>query len=101
MYTSVSIALLTFLGILAFQLAHVTGIAQYLRRKCATIVIRDTHHSEAEVEPLDIGFLPDRLVNPQEYEPPLHTTHGHNTTERTEREEAGGRLTPVYTYGSI
>ena len=34
-YTSVSIALATFIGILGFQLGNVTGITQYLKRKCA------------------------------------------------------------------
>ena len=36
-YTSVSIAFATFIGILAFQLANVTGITQYPKRKCKAI----------------------------------------------------------------
>ena len=35
-YTSVSIAFATFIGILGYQLANVTGITQYLKRKCAS-----------------------------------------------------------------
>ena len=58
-YTSVSIALGTFISILAFQLANMTGITQYLKRKCATVPIRN--QAEAEVEPLDNDLLPDRL----------------------------------------
>ena len=36
-YTSVSVALVTFIGIFVFQLANVTGITQYLKRKCTAI----------------------------------------------------------------
>ena len=101
-YTSASIALATFTGILAIQLANVTGIAQYLQRKC--VAIRRLHHVEANVESSDIDTLPDRLVNPGEYEPLLDTPEEHMTAEQTEEKEmvneAQGRLTPVYTYGS-
>ena len=98
-YTSVSVALGTFIGILAFQLANMTGITQYLKRKCAAVPIRP--QAEAEVEPLDNDLLPDRLINPAEYEPPFHTPHA--TAEPTEgANEAQRRLiTPVYTYGSM
>ena len=61
-YTSVSIAFATFIGILTFQLAKVTGISQYLKKKCTAVAIRNVH---PEVEPADIDFLPDRLVNPE------------------------------------
>ena len=50
-YTSVSIAFATFIVILAFHLANVTGITQYLERKCAVVAIRN--QAKAEVEPLD------------------------------------------------
>ena len=98
-YTSVSIALITFIGILVFQLANVTGIAQYL--KCKAVTIRN--QAEAEVEPLDNNSLPDRLINPEGYEPPFHTPQGHIAAEPTEgANEVQKRLiTPVYTYGSI
>ena len=39
------------------------------------------NQAEAEVEPSDIDFLPDRLINPGEYEPPFHT---HDTAGPTE-----------------
>ena len=103
-YTSVSIALATFIGILVFQLANVTGITQYLKRRCTALklAIRNQAAAEAEVEPLDNDLLPDRLINPQEYEPPFHTQQGHATAELTGANEAQRRLlTPVYTYGSI
>ena len=66
-YTSVSIAFAMFIGNLVFQVAKVTGIAQYLRMKCAAA--RVAHDAEVEVEPQDIGSLPEWLVNPGEYEP--------------------------------
>ena len=37
-YASVSIALVTFIGIFVYQLASVTGIVQYLRMKCAAAI---------------------------------------------------------------
>ena len=103
-YTSVSIALATFIGILVFQLANVTGITQYLKRKCTALklAIRNQAAAEAEVEPLVNDLLPDRLINPEEYERPFHTQQGHTTAELTGANEAQRRLlTPVYTYGSI
>ena len=100
-YTSVSIALATFTGILTVQLANVTGISQYLERKC--VAIRRVRHIQAEMQSSDIDTLPDRLVNPGEYEPLLDTPEEHKTAEQTEEKEvvneAQGRLTPVYTYG--
>ena len=53
----------------------------------------------------DNGSLPDRLINPGEYEQVLPTTQEHSTAEPTEDkepvDEEPRRLTPVYTYGSI
>ena len=101
-YTSISIAFATFIGILAFQLAKVTGIAQYLKNKCAAVAIRNAHQAEADIQPPDIGSLPDRLINPEEYEAPFHTPQGHAIAESPELvNEAQRRLIPVYTYGSI
>ena len=96
-YTSISIAFVTFIGIVVFQLSNVTGIAQYLKRKC--IVVSNRNQVEAgEEEPFDVDSLPDRLINPQHYEPPFHTSKGRPTAEPT---EAQRRLIPAYTYGSI
>ena len=99
-YTSVSIAYATFIGILAFQLANVTGITQYLIRKCTIVPIRN--QPEAEVESLDNGSLPDRLINPAEYEPPFNTTQEQTIPEPTEGvNETQRGLMYLYTYGSI
>ena len=67
-YTSASIAFATFVCIVAFQLAHVTGIIQYLNRKCQTLknAIRNLHSDAALRSPTD--SLPDQLINPWEYE---------------------------------
>ena len=59
--TSVFIAFVTFIGILGFQLVKVTGIAQWLKRRCAAVANSPT------------DSLPDRLINPGNYEPLLHT----------------------------
>ena len=78
-YTSVSIALTTFMGILAFQLANMTGITQYLKRKCTTLKVAIRNLQKAEAEPSSpTGSLPDWVNNPEEYElschPPQHAT---------------------------
>ena len=67
---------------------------------------RPTSEAEAEVETeSDTGFLPDRLINPGEYEPVLPTTEEHTAAELTEDKEPINeeprRLTPVYTYRFI
>ena len=53
----------------------------------------------------DTDSLPDRLINPGEYEPVLPTTEEYSTAEPTEDkepvDEETRRLTLVYTYGSI
>ena len=49
--------------------------------------------------------LPDRLINPGEYEPLLPTTEEHTAAELTVNKEAVNeeprRLIPVYTYSSF
>ena len=67
---------------------------------------RHTREAEADVEAeSDTGSLPDRLINPGEYEPVLPTTEEHSAAELTEDKETVSeeprRLIPVYTYGSI
>ena len=58
------------------------------------------HQSES-----DTGSLPDRLINPGEYEPLQPTTKEHIAAEHTEDNESvneeARRLISVYTYGSI
>ena len=99
---SVSIALATFIGILAFQLASVSGITRCLKRKCAAVPIRSLQ-ADVYVEPLDNDFLPDRLINPEEYEQLSYTPQRQVTAEPTEGANEVQRrpITPVYTYGSI
>ena len=91
-YTSVSIAFTTSVCILAFQLANVTGITQYLNRKCA---VQNPQGAESELRS-PTGSLPDRLINPEEYKPPFHTPQEHTAAEPTEGANEGQRmLTPV------
>ena len=101
-YTSVSIAFATFVGIFVFQLANVTGIAQYLKRKCTVfkICIIQIRDGEREMES-DTDSLPDRLINPGEYEPVLQTTQENTAAEATgsDDEEPRKRIS-VYTYSS-
>ena len=67
---------------------------------------KPTSEAEADVEgESDTGSLPDRQINPEEYEPVLPTTEEHTAAELTENQEPDNeklrRLIPVYTYGSI
>ena len=98
-YTFVSIALATFMGILVFQLASVMGIIHYLKRKCTAMTKAIRSLAETDVTSLPGSPVPDRLINPEDYEPPFSTPQGHTTAETTEG--AQRRLIPVYTYGSI
>ena len=104
-YTSVSIAFAIFVAILAFQLVKMTGMTQYLQRKCTAIAVRYVHQAEDELEPLNADNMPDRLVNPGEYEPPLNTPPRSATAEPTDENElvngAQRRLIPVYTCDSF
>ena len=92
-----------------YMLAKKVGIAQYLQVKYETLTAcmqmkGHTDEAEADMEAmLDTGSLPDRLINPGEYEPVLLTTEEHTTTEIEEDavHDNPRRLTPVYTYGSF
>ena len=93
------------------KLANKIGITQCLKRRYKTLKrcvqdTRPTSEAEADVEAeSDTGSLPDRLINPGEYEPVLPTTEEHTAAELTEDKELDNeeprRLIPVYTYGSI
>ena len=101
--------------ILIFYICHKVakkiGITQCLKRKHKTLkrcvqTTRPNSEAETDVESeADTDSLPDRLINPGEYEPLLPTTEEHTTAEHTENKEPNNeeprRLTPVYTYGSI
>ena len=93
------------------KLAKKIGITQCLKRRYNNLKrcmhsTRPTREAEADVEAeSDTGSLPDRLINPEEYEPVLPTTEEHTAAEHTEDKETVNEdsrwLTPVYTYGSI
>ena len=108
-YISVTIALVTFIGILVFQLADVTGITQCLKKKYTdmkgyTMANRHSSQAEAEVESeCDTDSLPDRLINPNKYEQLSHTAQEHRVAEPIEavNEERRSLIPHVYTYGSI
>ena len=98
-YTSVSIALATFMGILVFQLASVMGIIHYLKRKCIALTKEIRNQAETDVTSSPGSPVPDRLINPEDYEPPFSAPQGHTTAEQTVG--AQRRPIPAYTYGSI
>ena len=56
-YTSVSIAFTTFIGIFVVHIANMTGITQYLKRKCTAAAIRN--QAELDEDSQDDGSLPD------------------------------------------
>ena len=91
-----------------YRLTKKAGITQCLKRKYKTLrgCILAITHTSADVEAeSDTSSLPDRLINPGEYEPLLPTTEGNTAAESTESKEPVNkdprRLTPVYTYRSI
>ena len=101
-YTSVSIVFATFTCILGFQLAKVSGITQWLNRKFPSLkkTIQNPQEAESELRsPTD--SLPDRLINPDDYEPPFHTPQAHAEPTEGTNETQRRLITPVYTYGSI
>ena len=90
------------------ELAKKAGITEYLRRKYKLLkrcvqATRCTRYTEVETES-DTSCLPDRLVNPEDYEPVV-STKKHAAAEFTENkvlvDEETQLITPVYTYGSI
>ena len=87
------------------KLAKKIGITQCLKRMYKTCIQTTRPPSEAEVDveaESDTDSLPDRLINPGEYEPVIPTTEEHSTAEDKEQvDEEPRRLIPVYTYGSI
>ena len=91
------------------KLAKKSGIIQCLKRKYDNLrgCTRCTNQAETDVE-AGTGSLPDRLINPGDYEPVLIPTTEENIVAEPMRTESNEpvseearRLTPVYTYGSI
>ena len=91
---------------ICYMLSKKTGITQWLKKnfkmlkRC--ILAANQLEADVEAEP-GTGSLPDRLLNPEEYEPLPPTTEEHTAAEHTEEpvNEEPRRLIPVYTYGSI
>ena len=102
-YTSVSIAFATFIGILIFQVANVTGLTQYLKRQYAALKMCKLPIQEGEREiDSDNESLPDRLVNTARYEEAPQTTQecanaDYVLTETSDSESEAPRLISVYT----
>ena len=90
-----------------YVLATKAAITQWFKRKYEILrnCVQATIHAQKDiVAESDIDSLPDRLINPGEYEPVLPTTEEHTTAESTDHDNEDQRkLTPVYiyTYGSI
>ena len=91
---------------ICYMLSKKAGITQWLKKNFKTLkrCVLATNQLEAgvEAEP-GTGSLPDRLINPGEYEPLPPTTEEHTAAEHTEEpvNEEPRRLISVYTYGSI
>ena len=93
------------------KLAKKIGIPQYLKRKYKFLkrcvqTTRPTSEAKKDVEAdTDTDSLPDRLINPGEYEQVLPTTEEHTaagfTKDKEPDKEELRRLIPAYTYGSI
>ena len=92
---------------ICYMSAKKVGITRCLKRKYETLKrgVKATRRAETDVEAeYDAGFLPDRLINPGEYEPMIVTSKEHTATDAENKEpvnEESRRLTAVYTYGSI
>ena len=98
----------TLIFYICLKLAKKIGIAQCLKRRYKSFkrcveATRPTSEVEEDVETeSDTGSLPDRLINPEEYEPVLPTTEEHPAAELTaDKEQVPRRMIAVYTYNSI
>ena len=103
-----SVPHMTLIFYICYVLSKKAGITQCLERKYKTLkaCVQATRHiSQAEDAESDTNSLPDRVINPGEYEQLLPTMKEHAAAESTEnRIPTNGEprcLTPVYTYGSI
>ena len=92
---------------ICYMSAKKVGITRCLKRKYETLKrgVKATRQAETDVgAEYDAGSLPDRLINPGEYEPVIVISKEHTTTDPENNQpvnEESRRLTPVYTYGSI
>ena len=93
---------------ICYELAKKASITEYLQRKYKLLkkYVQDTRcKSQIDVEAeSDTGSLPDRLINPEEYEPVILTKEhvgDESTGNRDLVNEQARWITPVYTYGSV
>jgi len=94
-----------------YKLAEKKGINCWLKFKYIglkewILLTRQINQAKPNVEAtFDIESLPDRLINPEEYEPLIPNTNEHTVGESTDSKvsitEEPRRLPPVYTYESI
>ena len=90
-----------------YLLAKKVGITQFLKGKYNSLKARvqATRHTSQAEDNMDTGSLPDRVINPGEYEQLSPTANRHTAAEPTDdrmpTNEEPRCLTPVYTYGSI
>jgi len=92
---------------LCHKFAKKFGITQFLKTKYGHLkrcVSANKHTIEVQADreaEFNTESLPDRIINPGEYDPMLPVVAEHSVAEPNEDKESGARrLTPVYTYGS-
>ena len=96
---------ITLIFYICYKLAGKTGITQCL--KACILTTRQTCQANANVESTsDTDSMPDRMINPGEYEPLLPNTNKHTVANSTADSgvlviEEPRRLITVYTYESI
>ena len=93
---------------ICYKLVNKLGITECLKRKgrhlkrCVLAIRPPTRALEAET---NTGSLPDRLINPDEYDPLIPTTEQHTTADTTVNNDLVNkeprRMNPLYTYDSI
>ena len=94
-----------------YKLAEKTGVTLWLKLKYKDfkewiLSTRQTHRATENVDVTsDVESLPDRLINPEDYEPLLpnanNCTVGESPDSKVSILDEPRRLTPVYTYGSM
>ena len=97
---------MTLIFYICYVLTNKAGITHCLKGKLNRWVQSKRRKSQAERDveaETDTGSLPDRLVNPEDYEPVL-LTGKHTAIESAQDKNLNKdprRLTQVHTYGSI
>jgi len=97
--------LILFLG---YKLAKIFGITHHLKRRCIDLkswVVEVGYNFQAQADreaEFNTESLPDRMINPGEYDPMLPVVVEHSVAEPNEDKESGAtRLFPVHNYESI